>query len=165
MFHIGDLVIYSGQGICRVDDICDKTYKDMTKTYYVLHPIENSQGLTISIPIDNHKIFIDKLMNKAEAEKIIQSFASKGIDWIEKPQTRNQVFHEIVNSGNRMEIAKVANTLLRRKSKMEAKGKKFHESDAKLLTNIQDILFKELAIVLNCSYEEIYDKVDKMIHA
>lgn len=25
MFNIGDLVVYSPHGICRVDDICEKT--------------------------------------------------------------------------------------------------------------------------------------------
>lgn len=51
MFDIGDLIIYSGQGICHIDDICAKTYLDVTEAYYVLHPIENCK-LTISIPVD-----------------------------------------------------------------------------------------------------------------
>ncbi|MDQ6596090.1 CarD family transcriptional regulator [Bacillus salipaludis] len=42
MFNIGDLIIYSGHGICRVDDICEKTVSGITRTYYVLHPMENN---------------------------------------------------------------------------------------------------------------------------
>src|SRR5881227_3599734 len=100
MFKTGDLIIYSGHGICRVDDICDKTYAGITKTYYVLHPIENNHQLTISTPVDNDKTIMLKLLNKEEAEKILESFNSDGVDWIEKPQLRGHVYPEIVNTGN-----------------------------------------------------------------
>lgn len=33
IFTIGDLVIYSGHGICRIDDICDQTYSGIERTY------------------------------------------------------------------------------------------------------------------------------------
>ena len=31
MYNIGDLMIYSAHGICRVDDICEKTISGITK--------------------------------------------------------------------------------------------------------------------------------------
>ncbi|MFJ7726678.1 CarD family transcriptional regulator [Neobacillus sp. NPDC097160] len=163
MYKIGDLIVYSGHGICRVDEICDKTYAGITKAYYVLHPIENNHELTISTPVDNNKTLILKLMNKEEAEIILDSFHSAGINWIEKPQLRGQVYTEIMKSGNRIEIAKVANTLLRKKDEIEMAGKKFFEHDSKILTTILNILFKELAIALNTSYEEIFEKVHRLV--
>ena len=108
MFKIGDLIVYSGHGICRVDEISDKTYAGITKAYYVLHPIENNQRLTINTPVDNDKIVIVKVMDQEEAETILESFNSAGINWIEKPQLRSKVFKDIVHTGNRMDIAKVS---------------------------------------------------------
>ncbi|HEY2420003.1 MAG TPA: CarD family transcriptional regulator, partial [Neobacillus sp.] len=61
MLNIGELIIYSGHGICKVDDICDKTYLGNTKTYYVLHPLVNSHQLTISTPVDNEKVTMTRL--------------------------------------------------------------------------------------------------------
>jgi CarD family transcriptional regulator len=163
MFNIGELVIYSGQGICRVDDICEKTYAGQTKTYYVLRPIADNHQLTISTPVDNEKTTIMKLLNHQEANAIIETFQSDGIKWIEKAQLRYQVYSDIVKTGNHLEIAKLANTLMRRKHKLELDGKKFYENDGRLLNRIQRILFKELSIALNSSYDAIYEKVDSIV--
>jgi CarD family transcriptional regulator len=163
VFKIGDLIVYSGHGICRVDEISEKTYTGITKAYYVIHPIENNQKLTINTPVDNDKVVILKLMNKEEAENILESFNSAGVNWIEKPQLRGQVFKDIVYTGNRMDIAKVANTLLRKRHEIEMASRKFYEQDSRMLSSIQNILFKELAISLNTSPEAIVEKIKSML--
>ena len=39
MFNIGDVVIYSAHGISKIDNICEKPFSNVTKTYYELHPL------------------------------------------------------------------------------------------------------------------------------
>ena len=39
MFNIGDVVIYSAHGISKIDNICEKTFSNVTKTYYELLPL------------------------------------------------------------------------------------------------------------------------------
>jgi CarD family transcriptional regulator len=162
MFNIGDLIIYSGQGICSIDDICERTFLGVTKSYYVLHPIENS-SLKISAPVDNDKVMMLELINKNEAEEIIESFRLPGIGWIEIASHRIQGYSEIVKKGNRKEISQIANTLMRKKYKAELSGKKLYEQDSKLLTAIQNILFTELAMSLNTTFEEINEKIKSLI--
>ena len=36
MHEIGELIIYPGHGICRVDDIDEKNIAGETKTYYIV---------------------------------------------------------------------------------------------------------------------------------
>ena len=43
MFNIGDLIIYSALGICRIDNICEQTYNGTTRKYYVIQPIEDNK--------------------------------------------------------------------------------------------------------------------------
>ncbi|MCU9612668.1 CarD family transcriptional regulator [Caldibacillus lycopersici] len=162
MLKIGDLIIYAGHGICRIDEICDKTYAGITKTYYVLHPIENNQQLTISTPVDNETAIMH-LMDQEEANHVLQSFYSDGVDWIEKTPIRGKVYSNIINSRNRLEIAKLANTLLRKKYELEKDGKKLYELDSKLLLSIQSILFKELALAYNISTQAILEKIETII--
>lgn len=109
MFNIGQLIIYSGQGICHIDNICEKTYLGVSKSYYVLHPIENCK-LTISTPVDNDKVIMLELIDRDEAEKIIESFKLPGMDWVEIVSERAKVYQEIIKRGNRREISKVLNT-------------------------------------------------------
>jgi CarD family transcriptional regulator len=163
MFNIGDLIIYSGHGICKVDDICDKTYFGNSKTYYVLHPLEDNHQLTISIPVDNEKVAMSKLMKSDEAQEILESFKSPGVDWIENNRVRIQAYHDIVKTGNRLDIAKVVNTLMLKKNEMELNGKKLSEQDNHLFMSIQKILFKELSITLNTPYDAIVEEINRYV--
>ncbi|WP_419887859.1 CarD family transcriptional regulator [Neobacillus niacini] len=163
MYHIGDLVIYSAHGICKINDICDKTVSGITRSYYVLHPMENKHHLTISIPVHNDKVTILDLIQKEEAYEILESFKYPGVEWVDKPNLRLQLYSEILNTGERKDIAKVINTLMRKKIDVERQDKKMNEQDRKLLKNAQNILFKELAISLNTSYEEINNRIMRNI--
>lgn len=162
MFKKGDLVIYSSHGICKIDDICEKTISNVTKKYYSLHPMDDRK-LSISIPVDNDKVTIQELLTKEEAENIIESFKFEGYEWIAIDNERSTKYNEILKEGNRMEIAKIANTLMRKKVELDSNGKKFHEKDKKILICIQNILFTELAFILNTTLEEIKDKINGYI--
>lgn len=162
MFTIGDLVIYSGHGICRIDDICDQTYSGIERTYYIMHPIED-EGLTIQTPTDNEQALILKMMNQKEAKEVLLIFAKPGVEWIEKNHDRTRTYSDIVKSGDRKEIAKIVTTLIRRKTETENKGKKLGETDRRMLFSIQHILFKELAYSLNTSSELMEQKIYEII--
>ena len=163
MYKTGDLIIYSAHGICQIDDICEKTVLGVTKPYYVLHPIEDKK-LSISIPVENDSIVMLELIHKEEAKKIIDSFKNPGINWIENNNQRFQEYSQIINSGNRNEISKIVNTLMRKRHEAEVSGKKMNEQDRKLLMSIQNILFKELAISLETTVDEIVERTTSLMN-
>lgn len=162
MFNIGDLIIYSAQGICHIDDICEKTYLGVTRNYYILHPMGDSK-LKICTPVDNDKVTMLELVDRDEAERILESFRQPGVDWIELHDIRHQVYSKIIKSGDRMEISKLLNTLMRKKHEDEINGKKFSEKDNRLLSLIQNTLFAELAMSLHTTFEAINEKVSGLI--
>lgn len=162
MFNVGDLIIYSLHGICHIDDICEMKYQGVSKKYYVLHPLEDKK-LRISIPVNSDKVTMLELLNKEEAEEVIKSFALSDVSEIELNNNGKQVYSGIVKAGNRKPIYRIANSLMRKKIKIENEGKKFSQSDSKLLSYIQNILFEELAIALNTTSEKINEKVTEVI--
>jgi CarD family transcriptional regulator len=162
MFSIGDKVIYSSQGICVIDDICEKKYFGVKKKYYILHPLDNP-NLVISTPVDNDKVTIMELVNRNEAEEILESFKAPGISWIESWDQRNHIYTGIVKKGNRREISKILNTLLRKKQQVELNKKKLSEKDSRLLEFVQNTLFSELAMSLNTTSEAIHEKVISLL--
>jgi CarD family transcriptional regulator len=91
MFNIGDLIIYSVHGICCIDDICEKTFMGVTRDYYILHPIQDSK-LTISTPVENNKVIMLEIIDRNEAEEIIESFKLTGISWIEISSNRAETY-------------------------------------------------------------------------
>ena len=156
-------MIYSAQGICRIDAICEKTLLGEVRSFYVLHPIDNEK-LTISIPVDNKKVLMQRVMGKTEAEEMIASFAQPGADYPEKVNQRHQEYIKVLKNGQREQIAKVANTLLKRKHEAESAGKHFPAQDEKVLKHIQDTLFAELAIALDTTMDDVMDRIYRVIH-
>ena len=162
MFNIGDVIIYSSHGLCQIDDICEKTYGDSTGTYYVLHLLDNAR-LIINIPIDSEKIVMQNVLNKEEAEEILHSFQQPGIEWIENGRERTKKYKSLVNTGDRTVIASVAVTLMKKKREADADEKKLDGDDRVLLANIENMMYKELAVSLDTSYEEISKKVKLLV--
>lgn len=66
-------------------------------------------------------------------------------------------------SGDRKEIAGIVNTLMCRKYEVEMNDKKLSEPDRRLLLRVQHILYKELAIALESTYDEISKRVERTI--
>lgn len=161
MFKIGDTVIYSAHGLCKIDDICEKTIAGVTRTYYVLHPLAQS-NLTISTPVDNKNV-IHEMMGEEEAQDLLQSFKERGVKWIQDVKPRNAKYNQIVKSGNRRGIAGIANTLMLKSIEAKMNKKKLFSQDREMLDTIQDILFKEMALALNSSYEEIAEQAEEMV--
>ncbi|TKI53675.1 CarD family transcriptional regulator [Lysinibacillus mangiferihumi] len=158
MYNVGDVVIYSSHGLCSVEDICEQTFSDITKTYYVLQPLNDSK-LTIRTPIDNAKKQLRDVIKKEEAIQILQSFTSPGVEWIEQNTHRMRFHVEIIKTGDRQKQANLLNTLLRKKFEYEANEKKFPNQEEKLLHSLQEIIFSEFSIALDKPSEEIYDYV------
>ncbi|OEC02992.1 hypothetical protein GY31_04595 [Lysinibacillus sphaericus] len=158
MYNVGDVVIYSSHGLCSVEDICEQTFSDITKTYYVLQPLNDSK-LTIRTPIDNAKKQLRDVIKKEEAIQILQSFTSPGVEWIEQNTHRMRFHVEIIKTGDRQKQANLLNTLLRKKIEYEANEKKFPNQEEKLLHSLQEIIFSEFSIALDKPSEEIYDYV------
>lgn len=164
MFNIGDVIVYSEHGLCQIDDICEKTISNVTRQYYVLHPLAQS-NLTISTPIDNDKVVMLKTLEREEAELILESFNQPGIEWIADVKLRSKKYNSMIQTGNRNEITSIANTLMRKNLELRSVNKKMYDLDRRLLTTIQNILFNELAMSLNTSFEEITARVNELIEA
>ncbi|MFC4409635.1 CarD family transcriptional regulator [Chungangia koreensis] len=162
MFNIGDLTIYSSLGICKIEDICEKDFNGETKNYYVLHPMQNPT-LTINAPVGSEKLKMYEMMSKKEAQVILESFAGPGAEWIEKVTARQHAYIQIINSGDRKEIAKVGNTLIRKKLELQAINKKQSEYDRKMLTQIESILFTEMAISLEMDLGQVYTTIEEYL--
>ncbi|KAA9026964.1 CarD family transcriptional regulator [Niallia endozanthoxylica] len=162
MFEIGDVIVYSEHGLCQIDEICDQTISGITRTYYVLHPLTEST-LKISTPVDNDKVIMLKPMDRDKAEELLKSFKQPGMDWIDDAKQRSMTYNRLVKTGNRQEIAQIANTLMRKDLELKLTNKRIYDQDRKLLHTIQKILFKEMALSLNTTFEEIVDKVTKMM--
>ncbi|GGA74504.1 CarD family transcriptional regulator [Ornithinibacillus halotolerans] len=163
MFKVGELIVHEEHGVCKIDDICDKEFGGKIRTYYELHPIDNTD-LKISMPINNDKVVMIRLVDKEEAKEVLQTFNEPGIEWISDVKIRNKEYNNIIRSANRTDISKVVNTLMKKKHEASVDRKSFAEQDKKLLKKTQQILFEELALALDTTFEDIDDQIKQMLN-
>ena len=76
---------------------------------------------------------------------------------------RKLQYNNIVKTGDRREIAKIANSLMQKNLEYSLDKKRMYDQDRRFLSTIQDLLFKELANSLDTSFEDISAQVDEMI--
>ena len=80
MFSIGEKVMYGGTGVCVVEEITSVKFSASQpgKPYYLLRPMY--QTGTIQTPADSGKVPIRPVMNRSEAEAVID--APRSTAWI-----------------------------------------------------------------------------------
>lgn len=162
MFKIGDLIIYSAHGVCRVDDICERSYRDVMREYYVLHPI-GDPNLSISVPVDSEQVVMLDIMDEEEARDVLKAFEDPGIEWIEDAKQRNKKYHSLISSGDRDSIIQIASTLMRKQKEANRNKERMYDQDQKMLEDIQRIMFQELAASLDTTVEKIIDQINDII--
>lgn len=162
MFNIGDLIIYSAHGVCKIYDIKEKIFLGERKNYYEIHPI-NDERLFLSVPVDKGDLLLFKMSDKDEAKTLLDTFKGEGYEWIENNNERSKIYSDILKAGNREEISKVLNALVSESRKLNVIDKKLNEKDKRILISIEEILFSDLAYALSITHEEVKERIYKSI--
>jgi len=71
VYNIGDLIIYFAHGICKIDEICEKTFRAAQKVLRTAINRKQLKHLTISIPVRNDKVIMLDLLKKEEAYELL----------------------------------------------------------------------------------------------
>lgn len=154
MFQVNDTVMYGHSGVCRIVDIRTENFSGEDRLYYVLKPAGNDSS-TIYCPVDCDKIPIRRLLSIEEIHALIRALPESEIEWIDNDQLRRERYTEILRRGECLELARLIRTLFLHREKLRQTGKKFHQTDEKLLKEAEKALHGELAHVLHIDPEEV----------
>ena len=149
MFAAGDLVVYGGEGVCRVESIGPSglRYDGGDKTYYHLAPLYRSG--TVMTPVDTtvlmrHVISREKAMELIAAlpELPAQRPAERGM------RAAKEFYHQLVARSDCAELASMIHGICRKRAWALRHGKKVSQMDERYLKRAEDQLYGELAAVL-----------------
>jgi CarD family transcriptional regulator len=72
MYQPGELIVYGGEGVCRVEAIGPLKLSGMKsdKLYYTLQPLYRSG--TVFAPVEG-KVFMRPVINRKQAEELVRS--------------------------------------------------------------------------------------------
>lgn len=156
-FNIGDTVIYSTSGICRVKAIVQQAFNYENRNYYELEPIFDARS-TCFVPVDydSEKVHIEKALSKEQAAALLDYAATAApTPWIALPNERKQQYNLICRKGSRKEKVRLIKALQLQEQKQKAQNKQLYAADERIFSGCKAQIQNELAYVLGKSTDEI----------
>lgn len=165
MLCIGDTVLFGTEGIFVIDRITQKEIGDKTADYYVLksHDKDNS---VIYLPLDN-QILIGKvrpLLTESEICALLVQVSDFDDIWIEDNKLRKEKFQEILQSGDREKLIRLAGTIYKHQQDMKLRHRKLSLSDERILKEAERIISIEFAYVLNIDRSDVPQYIQSHIN-
>ncbi len=154
MYNIGDMVLYGGEGICRITSIEDKKIADRVIKYYVLTP-ESSGNSVFYVPMEGKaaEAKIRKIISGKEIRKIINETASDV--WEDNDRVRRDIYNGAVNCADREKIVALVKCCILHKEKLSEEGKRLHKVDEYFLSEVEKLLYGEFKNVFEIERDEI----------
>ena len=156
MFAAGDLVVYGGEGVCRVESVGtpDTSGYDKTKTYYTLAPLYRSGQ--VMTPVDTC-VLMRPVMTAQDAAGFLAALPALAA---EEPQGQSQRaarehYHAVVTSYDCGRMAAMIKYVSRRRRWAQKHGRKVSQLDERYLRRAEDQLYGELAAALDIDRQDV----------
>lgn len=150
MFNIGDYVVYKRE-VCKITDI--KKNFIGGKDYYVMHNV-NDKSLTINIPMENRLGLLRSIISKQQAENLIDSIFEISVSTSNDRMIENE-YKVLMNSNKLEDLIKLIKMIYLRNEERVSNGRKMNETDDIYFKKAENILYSEIALALEMSYDEV----------
>lgn len=160
MFGKDELIMCGGHGVCRVVDIIGNPIDRLDKKtkYYVLEPVFEKSS-TIYTPVNNDKVIMRKIMNKQEAEELVDRITMIDTVWIQEEKRREQMYKEAIRTYDCQSLVQIIKTLYLRKQSRLREGKKVLSSDEQYLRKAEELLYSEMSLALSIPKEQVEEYI------
>lgn len=165
MYKIGDYVVKSTDGVCRVEDILhpEMAIADPDSLYYLLKPLDNSRS-TLYVATDMaEKQGVRAVMDEEHAWDVIKKIPEIHDEWIKNDREREEVFRKILKSYDSYRLVGMIKNLYIKKLERLALGKKNTSTEEKFLNNAENLLYSELSFVIGKEKSEMLEMVRESI--
>lgn len=152
-FSVDQRIVYPSQGVGRIVEIREKSFKDSTVTYYIIY-LEFSD-MTVMVPVEKaEELGIRAIVPKKEAEQalafISEEYAPIPSDW----KLRYQMNLDLLKKGSVLDIASVVRSLYHR-----SKIKELPILERKLYDSALNLLQDEISFSLGKGKDEIAELI------
>lgn len=165
MFQIGDVVVYTTYGICKVENIIDMNFNGNLTKYYVLVPLSEAKT-ELTIPVENPITIarLHGLLSENEITEIIDQIPYLEPFWIMNDNERKKAFNDIIKKGNRKDTLQMLKSVKKHQLSLKDKVRKLHACDEQVMHDAEKLIVDEFSYVLGKEKVEIYNVVnDKII--
>ena len=164
MFQVGDLIIYSGEGVCRVESVGTPDMRGINKEqlYYTLAPVYREGK--IFIPVDT-KVYMRPVLTRQAALDLIARIPHIRSDICREraPRLLNEHYQALMQSHQCEDLVQIIKAVYLKQQEDRAKGKKIAQVDERYMKRAEDMLHGELAVSLGIPKEAVGELIRKSI--
>lgn len=158
MFDVGEVAVYPGHGVGRIESIEEKEFSGTKQSFYIIRILDTD--MTIMIPIDGAKnAGLRCVIDSCEVTKIYDILKDKNVVHDNSPWNRRyKEYMERIKSGSIYEVATVLKELynLRYWKELSFGEKKMFEIARGLITKELSISLGMEEMVVEQEIEEIF---------
>lgn len=160
MFEVGNYVVKSGDGVCRVEKIgcLDISYANKDRQYYTLVAANNPAG-NIYVPVDKVDNNIRLAMTKEQATEFISTIPEIKALQVDLEKNRELRYKEAIKSCTPEQLMALIKTIYGRKKKRIQAGKKATAMDEHYYKMAEMLLCMELAHSMQEDVSEVNRKM------
>lgn len=159
MFKPGEIIVYGNTGVCRIMEITKPNLPgvDKEREYYLLSPL--FQDGKIYSPVDNTKVFMRPVINKQQAEELIDMIPELQTKQISttSSQQLSERYQEYFNTHNCTDLLELIMSIYAKKQHQLSQKHKVGQIDERYMRKAEDLLYGELAIALDITPKAVPD--------
>ena len=164
MYQPGDLIIYGGEGVCRVESVGPLALSDVKsdKLYYTLQPLYRNG--TVFAPVEG-KVFMRPVIGKAEAQALVQAIPGIKESRLEGRNLRaaGEYYQKMMDSHDCADLVQLIKTIYVKQQSAQAAGRKGGQVDERYRKRAEDTLYGELAVALDIPKDAVEAYIHKVI--
>lgn len=164
MFNIGDLIIYSGEGVCKVEEIGNPVIggKTADRLYYTLSPLYRS-GRVLA-PVEG-KVFMRPVMSREDAMALIEAIPATEEEACEERNLRmlTEHYQTRLQQYDPMELVRVIKSVQKKRELALSRGKKLGQIDERFMHRAEEMLYGELAVALEIEKNQVLNFITEII--
>lgn len=164
MFEKDQLIMCGGHGVCRVANVIGNPFDkfDKVRMFYVLEPVFEKAS-TVYMPVDNEKVVMRRIMNRDEAEELIDNITEIETVWIKEEKGREQMYKDAIRTYDCQSLVRIIKTLYLRKQSRINEGKKVLSSDEQYLRKAETLLYSEMSLALDIPKDEVQEYISDAV--
>ena len=154
MFQKNDMVRYGAHGVCKIEDITEKSFNGAAIQYYVLRLVYNDTS-TIYGPLHNQTLTqnMRKVLSEEDLRPLIQTMPQEESLWIKNEEMRKARYQEILAGGNRADLIRMPKALYLHQREQQEKGRRLHVGRP-FFKEAEKMLHEEFTLVLGIPREQ-----------
>ncbi len=160
MLKVGEYVMKSSEGVCRVDQRLFMTPYDSSEEvpYFLLIPIRDERARVYVRAAESYTD-IRPVMSAEEANALIKKIRDIAAASIESDRQREQAYKDALRSLNPERIVAIIKNMYERGLERRQQGKKNTSVDDRYFKLAKETLYQELAFALGIDPETIQERV------